>query len=55
MAQEFAELRQSKRIFATKAALTSQGQSNSADQKSFWFKRFLVYYLGGRQAFAVGN
>jgi len=48
-------LRQSKRIFATKAALTSNGQSNLAGQKSFWLKRFLVYYWGGRQVFAVGN
>ncbi len=53
--RESAELRQSKRIFATKTALTSTGQSNLAGQKSFWSERFLVYYLTGRQEFAVGN
>jgi len=43
------------RIFATKSALTSKGQSNLTGQKSFWSNRFLVYYWGGGQVFAVGN
>jgi hypothetical protein len=34
---------QSERIFATKAALTTQLRSSSGAQKSFWLKRFLVY------------
>src|SRR5438132_2416786 len=53
LARESAELRQSKRIFATKTALTSTGQSNPVGQKSFWSKRFLVYYLGWLQVFDV--
>jgi hypothetical protein len=47
--------RQSERIFATEAALTSNANGFGAHEKSFWFKRFLVYYFSGRQAFAVGT
>jgi hypothetical protein len=34
---------QGERIFATKAALTTQLRSSLDAQKSFWLKRFLVY------------
>ena len=34
---------QSERIFAMKAALTSQVNGARDAQKSFWLKRFLVY------------